>query len=107
MKELKNTAKLCKQILTEFPDSRNSDTKLYYYICKIHLEKIGVDIERVSLESALLYRNIYGLPNFETVRRSRQKIQAECPELSGSNAVEIRRMEREEIFREFAKGVVV
>jgi hypothetical protein len=107
MKELKNTTKLCKQILTELPDSRNSDNILYYYVCKVNLEKIGIDIDRVSLESALLHRNTYGLPNFETVRRTRQKIQAEFPELSGSNAVEIRRMEREEIFREFARGVLV
>ena len=48
----------------------------------------------------------YGLPGFETVRRSRQKVQADNPELAGSEAVRRKRAKKETVYREFATSEV-
>ena len=42
------------------------------------------------------------LPHFESVRRSRAKIQAEIPELSGDRSCRQRRKELEDVYREYA-----
>ena len=46
----------------------------------------------------------YGFPGFETVRRSRQKLQATFPELAGDADVEGMRRVNEETFRDYARG---
>lgn len=46
----------------------------------------------------------YNMPAFETVRRTRQKIQHDNPELSGCDDVEAKRMVNEEMFRDYARG---
>jgi hypothetical protein len=107
MEEIKNTAKLVKRALTNPPKARNSDNYLYYVICYELLADIGLSIDHISLSSALLNRKELRLPNFETVRRTRQKIQAECPELAGSDEVEEARSNKEETFREYARGSAV
>lgn len=48
--------------------------------------------------------NEFNLPQYETVRRARQKIQAELPELAGEDRVEAMRIINEENFRQYAKG---
>ncbi len=107
MNEIKNTAKLVKKALINHPEARNSDNYLYYIICHDLLAEIGLNIDKLSLTNALLNRKVYGLPNFETCRRTRQKIQAECPELAGSEEVEAVRAELETDFREYAKGAAI
>ena len=107
MNEIKATSKLVKKTLISHPDARNSDNYLYYVICKGQLEKQGLDINKISFSKALLNRKIYKLPPFETCRRSRQKIQKECPELAGTDEVEEVRSYNEEIVREFSKGAAI
>ncbi len=102
--ELKNTAKLVKNILEIRPKARNSDDYLYFLVCHTRLKSQGFDIRSVSLSDALLHRKFYQLPAFETVRRARQKIQAENIELAASGKVQEIRSIKEEVFREFAKG---
>lgn len=103
MHEIKNTAKLVKKALINHPQARNSDNYLYYVICHDLLAEIGLNIDKLSLSNALLNRKVYGLPNFETVRRTRQKIQADCPELCGSDEVEEVRSYNEDAFRDYAR----
>ena len=104
MEELKNTAKLVKNILETRPKARNSDNYLYFLVCHTKLKNQGFDIRSVSLSDALLNRNFYQLPVFETVRRARQKIQAKHPELAASDEVQEIRAIKEEVFREFARS---
>ena len=104
MDNLRNTTKLVKEALLNSIRARNSDNYLYYLICKGKLQGQGLDIDSVSLKDGLLNRQEYGLPNFETVRRTRQKIQEHCPELSGTIEVEAIRAINEEAFREYARG---
>ena len=48
----------------------------------------------------------YGLPGFETVRRSRQKVQADNPELEGTESTRRKRAKQEAVYREFATSEV-
>lgn len=103
MDNLKNTKKLVEEILKNNVKTRNSDDYLYYKVCEYILESRGVRIDRVSLTEALLLRKEYELPNYETVRRTRQKCQQDNPELRASADVEVERAIREEAYREFAR----
>ena len=102
MDELKNTAKLVKKILEKDNHARNNDDYLYYLVCKEILQKNGIDIKTIPFETALLWRKVYKLPPFETVRRARQKIQAEIPELASTIKVQKAREEKITDFRGFA-----
>ena len=99
-KELKTTTDLVKHILETVPATRNSDTLLYYRVCDvIDSKSLGL-----SFGYVLLSMNELKLPGFETVRRSRQKIQQTHPELAGDSTVEAYRVMNEEVFREYARG---
>ena len=106
MDNLKRTAVRVKKILTEHKEARDSDSRLYYLICKEILAENGVDIDGVSFSDGLLNRKEFGIPKFETVRRSRQKVQQHSPELAAGADVEAARELNEERYREFARGVV-
>ncbi len=100
--ELKTTQDLVKHILTTEPRTRNSDDLLYIRVCEIK----GGEAVNLPLWRVLLNRKEYGIPPFESVRRSGQKVRAAYPELAGSDEVEAQRKVNEEAFREFARGNV-
>lgn len=107
MSELKNVTKTVKNILINHPKTRNSDSYLYYVICKQRLDSIGINIDKISLSQSLLYRKEYNLPIFETVRRTRQKVQEHHPELCGTDEVEEARAYLEEEYRDYARGSAI
>lgn len=101
MKEKLNTTKaLVKSILENNKETRNSDMLLYYEICKT-LNKSALE---APFAFVILKLDKLKIPPFESVRRSRQKIQAECPWLAASDDVELFRAENEEAYRDFARG---
>lgn len=106
MEELKSTAKIVKYILETNAKSRNSDDFLYYLVCKGILKKHGIDIKTIPFETALLWRKVYKLPPFETVRRARQKIQAECPLLASVIEVQTAKNDKMTDYRAFALSEV-
>ena len=105
-KELKTTTDMVKHILETVPMARNSDNYLYYWVCAMIGKQNGVDIHKMSMPMFLLHLKEYGFPQFESVRRTRQKIQAEYPELAANDRVEGQRMLNEEVFRDYARGIV-
>ena len=107
MDNIRNTSDLVKEALIRNPQARNSDNYLYYIICKAKLAGSGIDISKISLQDGLLHRADYNLPAFETVRRTRQKIQQCFPELAGNAEVEAMRVIREESFKGYARQVTV
>lgn len=107
MDNIRNTSDLVKEALIRNPQARNSDNYLYYIICKAKLAGMGFDISKISLEDGLLKRNEYGLPLFETVKRTRQKVQECHPELAGNSKIEAMRVIREESFKGYARQVSV
>jgi hypothetical protein len=100
MNEIKNTAELVKEVLTESEDARNSDMILYLQVC----EKLNPDALKLPFWLVLLNLKGHKLPNIETVRRTRQKLQVEFPELVGSERIQSIRADREKEFREYARG---
>ena len=87
MKRIKGTSKIVEQVLIEVPATRNSDDLLYLKVC----ERINPMVLAIGFEEVLRNRNKYGLPPFESVRRTRQKLSSQYPELCGTDAVEAQR----------------
>lgn len=100
MKNLQSTKVLVKSILEADEKARNSDSFLYFKL----LERIDKAVLTVSVHDFLLGMGLMGIPSFETVRRTRQKVQAECPWLAASSRVAKYRAVNEEIYRNFARG---
>lgn len=98
MKNIKKVVNLVKDILTENAETRDSDMLLYLKVC----QRILPIVTEMPFPHVLMFYKTYNLPCFETVRRSRQRIQAENPELAGDEKVRRKRKEREAEFREFA-----
>ena len=95
---LKEVKYKVEDILREYPPSRDDDDLLYLEIIREYDESLL----GTSVGHFFRNRKTLGIPTFETVRRSRQKIQAENPELKGKRAIE--REEAEESYRAFARS---
>lgn len=106
MQSIKKTSEVVKAILQKDKQARSSDSYLYLKVITHTAEQIGVNLHGLSVPMFLLYGSDMGFVGFETVRRTRQKIQATYPELAASEAVEGFRMENEAEFRAFARGDV-
>ena len=91
------------EILLNNRPARNSDNVLYMLVCEKRLMEKGLTVDKISFKEGLLSHKEYNLPNFETVRRTRQKLQAQFPELNGSERVTEGRTKREKVFREYAR----
>lgn len=105
-KELYTTTELVKRVLEKEPKARCSDNYLYLRVLQITGQQHGIDIDNMPVLRFFLHLKDFGFPAFETVRRSRQKLQAEYPELGADANVEAQRMLNEETFREYARGMV-
>lgn len=101
--ELRNTTALVKDILEQDQKARNSDSFLYFQVLKRLGKEKDLDLDYVSVTVFLLNMAEWGFPPFESVRRARQKLQAEFPELSANKTVAAHRAENEEAFRQFAR----
>lgn len=102
--ELKYTSILVKEILTENARARNSDSYLYLMVLKDIGNRNGIDVDNMPVPELLMNMKQYDFPAFETVRRTRQKLQRSFPELAGCRTVSDQRAENEEVFREYVKG---
>lgn len=88
------------RILQEKPQARNSDNLLYLYVIREIAEEQQINLNYISIEDFLITIPVSVFPPFESVRRARQKAQAENKELSADSAVEVFREE----FRKFARS---
>jgi hypothetical protein len=64
----------------------------------------GINLNTLSVIKFLTHSAEMGFAPFETVRRTRQKIQRENPDLAACEAVQEFRYENEQAYREFATG---
>lgn len=94
---------LVKTLLEIKPECRNSDTVLYKEVLKVVGFANGTDIMNLSVEHFLDNMKLYGCPNFETVRRTRQKVQEQNRALRASEAVETVRRHNETVVHDWAK----
>ena len=94
MEDLRKIKKLVLAELKQNPVSRKSDQILFLEVCR----RMGIDVYQ-SLDFLII---THQLPNPESVRRCRQKIQQQFPELRDEKTVE-RRAELETEYRAFAR----
>ena len=97
--KIKETKAIVKHILTEKPNTRNSDNDLIVEV----LNFIEPGITNEPFETVIKQCHINGkFPTLETIRRTRQKIQETYPELAPTDEVEGLRVFQEHKFFEFA-----
>lgn len=106
MEELKHTTDIVKNILEHDEHARNCDGYLYLKVLNICGKEKGLDMNTMTVADFLLNRHEYALPPAETVRRTRQKVQQEFPELAAKKPVQLKREAEEKKFREYARGAV-
>ena len=103
--EIRNVTKMVEEILTDNRNARNSDDYLYYTVChKIACDR-RIPLEQLNAEFFLLNRSQLGFPNHETVRRARQKLQHDNPNLCADGKVEAYRAVNEEIFKDYVRSI--
>lgn len=106
MNDLKAVSAMVKSILAEDTQARNDDNVLYFKVLQIVSNRNSIDLQSMTVPVFLLKMKEYGLPGFETVRRSRQKVQADNPELEGTETTRRKRAKQEAVYREFATSEV-
>ena len=98
MAKINTTHNTVLRILETNPATRSDDWLL---ILEVWKEYISTEI---SVESLLTHHIELGIPNFETIRRCRQKIQSNNPHLVNEVAKSIRKEEERE-FRQYALDI--
>ena len=101
-KELKKTTAIVKDILENDTVARNSDDYLYYMVCR----RINEIVVHLPFWKVMLNRKQYKFPSFKSVERARRKLQRAYPEFSGDPDVEAQKMLNEEVYKDYAQGVV-
>ena len=70
---------IVRKVLTEQKDSRDDDFHLVGWVYKA----INPDIIDKPFRTVMWYHKDFDLPSFETIRRTRQKLQHDNPDLRG------------------------
>ena len=105
--KLKGVEALVKGILEQDERARSCDNYLYLRVCEYISHEVGHFLWQFEVPYFLLNMKELGYPPFETVRRSRQKIQRKFPELRANKEVTDQREDNEKIYREFIKEEVI
>lgn len=103
MTNLKTNVGLVKAILEEDKQARNSDSLLYLRVLEHIASEKSIDLGGISIKTFLNSLSVFPFPPFESVRRTRQKVQERFPELAADKKVRKYRLENEEEYRAFAK----
>ena len=106
MSDLKNLTELVHLILDHYPQTRNCDGLLWLKVLESQANEKGIDLRMLSVPSFLPRIGELGFSPFESVRRTRQKLQAAFPHLAACEAVESLRTAKEQQYREYARSDV-
>lgn len=104
MKDLESTKALVRTILETNQQARNSDSYLYLQVIRTVAKTYNLDLSKITITDFLLDLPGSDFPPFESVRRTRQKIQRECPRLAACEDITEFRAENEVTYREFARA---
>jgi hypothetical protein len=83
MKDIRRIDKVVRHVLTTVPETRNSDDMLWVKVIKV----MSPDAANLPFQDVMCRRKELGVPCFESVRRTRQKLQAQYKELRATEAV--------------------
>lgn len=89
-----DNTKLVRWVLEHHPDSKDDDMRLFGWCCAI----LKPDVMDLSYKEVLWRHKQLELPSFDTIQRTRQKLQHDHPELRGEAYKE--RMKKSEEYRE-------
>lgn len=103
MKTLKTIESRVAEILREHPDARNDDMRLYLLVSESCITETHGTGTFTFADVMTNYKS-YGIPCFESIRRTRQKIQAKYPELGCSPEVRRARHRMERVYSDYAKN---
>ena len=106
MSNLNNLTGLVHLILEHEPQTRNSDGLLWLKVLEHQAHEKGIDLRTMSVPAFLPSVGVMGFSPFESVRRTRQKLQASYPHLAATETVQAFRTEREAEYRQYARGEV-
>lgn len=96
---MKDITKIVEKVLREHKEARDSDSKLICWVYSI----TNPDILGLSFSKVMWNSSYFDLPSFETIRRTRQKIQHDFPELRGK-VYEKRMAKQSEYKNKFARS---
>lgn len=85
-------------LLNKYPETRDSDSLLYAKTCEV----LNPRVNTLAFTEVMANRSRLGLPCAESVRRARQKIQAERPELRATPETMAARTKMESEYRAYA-----
>lgn len=96
--KIKDVEHRVKNILVDFPETRDSDEVLYYFIIREDpvLKHVG------DIYDILIKRKEFGLPSLESVGRTRRKLQEKFEDLRGTKWATRYRKLKEEEYRAYA-----
>lgn len=100
LKDIKGIKDRVEGILFTCREANKSDDLLYWLVCEEIADENGYSISGIKAAEFFIKGRSWGFPGYETVRRSRQKVQEQYPSLKG-NA--LGRVESEKSFRAFAR----
>lgn len=103
MDNLKTTKEIVKRILEEEPFCRNSDCFLELEVLKVYAKRLGIDLGSMTVDTLFKHRNEWGFPKSESIRRTRQLVQARHPELAASDPIDAYRLVNEERVKSFVR----
>ena len=103
MDKLFNTTKVVKAILEADEKARNDDKYLTWLVIQRTANQKGISLEGVTIETYLASDRFSSFPSFETIRRTRQKVQQSFPHLQSDEDTAKERKARERAFRSFAR----
>lgn len=104
MDDLKTTTKIVKHILDTEPHTRNSDSFLYLKVLEYIADQHNLLFPAMTVQYFLTNLSDLPFPGFESVRRTRQKIQRNNPELKANKTVQAMRAEKEKEFLQYARS---
>lgn len=104
MDNLKTIMAVVKDVLEREPFCRNSDSFLELEVLKIYAKDLGLDIGTMTVDVLYQNRVAWGFPKSESIRRTRQLVQAKYPELAASDPIDAYRLAEEERIKSFVRG---
>lgn len=104
MDSLKSVAQIVKRILEDEPFCRNSDSFLELEVLKVYANRMGLDLGSMTVDTLYKNRAAWKFPPSESIRRTRQLVQAKHPELAASDPIDGWRLVNEERVKSFVRG---
>lgn len=106
--ELNTIKDLVEKLLTENEVLRGDDDLLYLEVLRAEHPywdngRITTNIEKISIGEFFAERKKQKLPSFESVRRSRQKVQEERPELKPCKKIQKAREEKRDEYYNWSR----